>query len=214
MTESIYKEYENKYYNPNDNDKRPGDNDNWKSIQKGFHDISEKQLETSAGLTLGKGTEDETSVTATELEEIKNPTQLETSGGLTLGKGTENETTVTAAELEQMKNAGNIDQRMFVGTTTSISFTEGYNSITINNTQMLFPAQRLNGFLPKTTYNLSGTWTAGDASNSAFGVIIAFAVTANNNGELDFSNFKIIGMSNARITSTQTNIVLHVTAIH
>lgn len=71
MTESIYKEYQNKYYNPNDNDKRPGDNDNWKSIQKGFHDISEKQLETSAGLTLGKGTEDETSVTAAELTAMK-----------------------------------------------------------------------------------------------------------------------------------------------
>ena len=67
MTESIYKEYQNKYYNPNDNDKRPGDNDNWKSIQKGFHDIGATQLETSAGLTLGKGTEDETSVTASEL---------------------------------------------------------------------------------------------------------------------------------------------------
>ena len=71
MTESIYKEYENKYYNPNDNDKRPGDNDNWKSIQKGFHDIGEKQLETSAGLTLGKGTKDETSVTAAELAAMK-----------------------------------------------------------------------------------------------------------------------------------------------
>ena len=71
MTESIYKEYENKYYNPNDNDKRPGDNDNWKSIQKGFHDIGTTQLETSAGLTLGKGTEDETSVTAAELAAMK-----------------------------------------------------------------------------------------------------------------------------------------------
>ena len=68
MTESIYKEYENKYYNPDDNDKKPGDNDNWKSIQKGFHDIGATQLETSAGLTLGKGTEDETSVTAAELK--------------------------------------------------------------------------------------------------------------------------------------------------
>lgn len=72
MTESIYKEYQNKYYNPNDNDKKPGDNDNWKSIQKGFHDISTTQLETSAGLTLGKGTEDETSVTAEELAQMKN----------------------------------------------------------------------------------------------------------------------------------------------
>lgn len=71
MTESIYKEYQNKYYNPNDNDKRPGDNDNWKSIQEGFHRIGSTQLETTAGLTLGKGTEDETSVTAAELEAMK-----------------------------------------------------------------------------------------------------------------------------------------------
>lgn len=71
MTESIYKEFENKYYNPDDNDKRPGDNDNWKSIQEGFSKISTTQLETSKGLTLGKGTEDETSVTAAELGEMK-----------------------------------------------------------------------------------------------------------------------------------------------
>lgn len=71
MTESIYKEYENKYYNPNDNDKKPGDNDNWKSIQKGFHDIGSTQLETTEGLTLGKGTEDEVSVTAAELAAMK-----------------------------------------------------------------------------------------------------------------------------------------------
>lgn len=71
MTESIYKEYENKYYNPTDNDKRPGDNDNWKSIQEGFHRIGSTQLETSEGLTLGKGTEDETSVTAAELARMK-----------------------------------------------------------------------------------------------------------------------------------------------
>lgn len=72
MTESIYKEFENKYYNPDDNDKRPGDNDNWKSIQKGFHDIGTTQLETSAGLTIGKGTEDEVSLSAQELLNIKN----------------------------------------------------------------------------------------------------------------------------------------------
>ena len=246
MTESIYNQYFNKYYNPNDNDKRPGDNDNWKSIQKGFHDISTTQLETSAGLTLGKGTEDETNLSAGELKEIKNPSQLETSGGLTLGKGTEHETnlsagelkeiknpsqlgtsggltlgkdtedetSVTAAELQQMKNAGNIDHRMFVGTATHISFTEGYNYLTVNNMSMLFPAQRLNGFQPNTRYNLSGTWTAGDMSKFAFGVVIAFAVTANNNGELDFSEFEIIGMSNDSLTSTVTNIVLHVTALH
>lgn len=70
MTESIYKEYQNKYYNPNDNDKKPGDNDNWKSIQKGFHDISTTQLETSAGLTLGKGTEDEVSITPKTLSKV------------------------------------------------------------------------------------------------------------------------------------------------
>lgn len=106
MTESIYKEYQNKYYNPNDNDKKPGDNDNWKSIQEGFHRIGSTQLETTEGLTLGKGTEEETSVTAAELEEIKNPTQLETSGGLTLGKGTADEVSVTAAELEEIKSGG------------------------------------------------------------------------------------------------------------
>lgn len=72
MTDSIYKEYRNKYYNPNDNDKKPGDNDNWKSIQEGFHRIGSTQLETSAGLTLGKGTDDEVSVTAAELEQMKN----------------------------------------------------------------------------------------------------------------------------------------------
>lgn len=71
MTESIYKEFENKYYNPNDNDKKPGDNDNWKSIQEGFHRIGSTQLETSAGLTLGKGTEDEVSLTPAELEAMK-----------------------------------------------------------------------------------------------------------------------------------------------
>lgn len=71
MTESIYKEFENKYYNPDDNDKRPGDNDNWKSIQEGFSKISTTQLETTEGLTLGKGTEDETSVTAAELAQLK-----------------------------------------------------------------------------------------------------------------------------------------------
>lgn len=71
MTESIYKEYQNKYYNPNDNDKKPGDNDNWKSIQEGFHRIGSTQLETSAGLTLGKGTADETSVTAAQLAVMK-----------------------------------------------------------------------------------------------------------------------------------------------
>lgn len=109
MTESIYKEYQNKYYNPNDNDKRPGDNDNWESIQKGFHRIGSTQLETSAGLTLGKGTEDETSVTAAELKEIKNPTQLETSGGLTLGKSTADEVSVTAAELATLKSGGIAD---------------------------------------------------------------------------------------------------------
>lgn len=124
MTESIYKEYENKYYNPNDNDKRPGDNDNWKSIQKGFHRVGSTQLETSAGLTLGKGTEDETSVTAGELEEIKNPTQLETSGGLTLGKGTVDEVSVTAAELSNAIESTDIARSDSIGVIT----------ITLNNT--------------------------------------------------------------------------------
>ncbi len=106
MTENLYTQYANKYYNPNDDGKKPGDNENWESIQKGFSRIGSTQLETSEGLTLGKGTEDETSVTAAELEEIKNPTELETSGGLTLGKGTADEVSVTAAELTAMKNGG------------------------------------------------------------------------------------------------------------
>ncbi len=104
MTENLYTQYANKYYNPNDDGKKPGDNENWESIQKGFSRIGSTQLETSEGLTLGKGTEDETSVTAAELEEIKNPTELETSGGLTLGKGTADEVSVTAAELGEMKD--------------------------------------------------------------------------------------------------------------
>ena len=104
MTENLYTQYANKYYNPNDDGKKPGDNENWESIQKGFYKIGTSQLETTGGLTLGKGTADETSVTAAELEELKNPTQLETSGGLTLGKDTADETSVTAAELEELKN--------------------------------------------------------------------------------------------------------------
>lgn len=109
MTENLYTQYANKYYNPNDDGKKPGDNENWESIQKGFHRIGSTQLETSAGLTLGKGTEDETSVTAAELKEIKNPTQLETSGGLTLGKSTADEVSVTAAELATLKSGGIAD---------------------------------------------------------------------------------------------------------
>ena len=100
---AYYDEFENKYYNPDDNDKKPGDNENWKMIQKGFKQISSTQLETSEGLTLGKGTVNEESLTASELEEIKNPSQLETSGGLTLAKGTENEVSLSAAELTALK---------------------------------------------------------------------------------------------------------------
>ena len=71
MTDSIYKEYKNKYYNPDDNDKKPGENDNWKSIQEGFHRIGTTQLETSEGLTLGKGGENEESLSPVELKHIK-----------------------------------------------------------------------------------------------------------------------------------------------
>lgn len=67
------------------------------------------QLETSEGLTIGKGTADEVSVTAAELEGLKNPTQLETSGGLTLGKGTEDETSLMAAELKNIKSIKSYD---------------------------------------------------------------------------------------------------------
>lgn len=71
MTESIYKEYQNKYYNPNDNDKKPGDNDNWKSIQEGFYRIGSTQLETSEGLTVGVGGDNEETLSAEELKHIK-----------------------------------------------------------------------------------------------------------------------------------------------
>ena len=100
---AYYDEFENKYYNPDDNDKKPGQNENWKMIQKGFSKIGSTQLETTEGLTLGKGTDDEESLTASELKEIKNPSQLETTGGLTLGKGTAAEESLTAGELQTIK---------------------------------------------------------------------------------------------------------------
>lgn len=106
---AYYDEFENKYYNPDDDAKKPGQNENWKMIQKGFSKISSTQLETSEGLTLGKGTDDEESLTASELEEIKNPSQLETSGGLTLGKGTADEESLTASELEELKNPSQLE---------------------------------------------------------------------------------------------------------
>lgn len=68
---AYYDEFENQYYNPDDNAKKPGDNENWKMIQKGFSKISSTQLETSEGLTLGKGTDYEESLTAAELKGIK-----------------------------------------------------------------------------------------------------------------------------------------------
>ena len=37
-----YDEYKNDYYNPDDNDKKPGENENWKMIQKGFSESAEK----------------------------------------------------------------------------------------------------------------------------------------------------------------------------
>ena len=57
MTDSIYKEFENSFYNPDDNDKKPGDNDNWKSIQKGF-----KLVETAANEIVENITEEITRV--------------------------------------------------------------------------------------------------------------------------------------------------------
>lgn len=101
-----YDEFENKYYNPDDNAKKPGDNENWKMIQKGFSKISSTQLETSEGLTLGKGTDDEESLTAEEMTAVKNGNftgQITTTAGLTLGKGTENEVSLSAAELTALK---------------------------------------------------------------------------------------------------------------
>lgn len=38
---AYYQEYHNDYYNPDDNEKHPGVNENWKMIQKGFHESSE-----------------------------------------------------------------------------------------------------------------------------------------------------------------------------
>lgn len=187
MTESIYKEYENKYYNPNDNDKRPGDNDNWKSIQKGFHDIGSTQLETSEGLTLGKGTEDETSVTAAELKEIKNPTQLETSGGLTLGKGTEDEVSVTAAELGEMKSGGGTITRAYTGFIESGTFVSGWNNNILQNAATLFPPTRLNNFTPGKHYRVTGTWGASDSNNTqgAIGIIVPLDIVADSEGQID-----------------------------
>lgn len=125
---AYYDEFENKYYNPDDNDKKPGQNENWKMIQKGFSKISSTQLETSEGLTLGKGTDDEESLTASELEEIKKPAQLETSGALTLGKGTADEETLTAEELKGIKSGS----------------TPKYNIISVNNLPTgTFPSKTL-----------------------------------------------------------------------
>lgn len=103
---AYYDEFENKYYNPDDNDKKPGQNENWKMIQKGFSKISSTQLETTEGLTLGKDTEDEESLTAEEMTAIKNghfTDQITTTEGLTLAKGTENEVSLSAAELTALK---------------------------------------------------------------------------------------------------------------
>ena len=98
MTESIYNQYSNKYYNPIDNDKKPGDNDNWKSLQKGFYQIGHTQVETTEGLTLGTGTAGETSLSAAQLAAVK-AGEFTT---LTLGAGTEDETTLTVAQLKAL----------------------------------------------------------------------------------------------------------------
>lgn len=99
MTESIYNQYSNKYYNPNDNDKKPGDNDNWKSLQKGFYQISHSQVETTEGLTLGKGKNTETSISDAQLANVK-AGKFES---LTLGTGTASETSLSAAQLANVK---------------------------------------------------------------------------------------------------------------
>lgn len=99
MTESIYKEYENKYYNPDDNDKKPGDNDNWKSLQKGFYEIGHTQVETTEGLTLGKGEDTETSISDTQLANVK----AGKFNTLTLGTGTAGETSLSAEQLANIK---------------------------------------------------------------------------------------------------------------
>ena len=194
MTENLYTQYENKYYNPNDDGKEPGDNENWESIQKGFSRITSTQLETSEGLTLGKGTEDETSVTAAELEELKNPTQLETSGGLTLGKGTEDETSVTAAELEELKNAEGTRTVFYSGEFGLVTLNVGFNVLQINVSN--FPAGRLTGYRPGRVYELTGvvlSLTAG-----AIGIISYKAVTADSEGKIPLSNVSaVINATNA-----------------
>lgn len=68
---AYYDEFENKYYNPDDSGKKPGENDNWRSIQEGFYKIGSTDLETSGALTLGKGTENEETLTAADLKEMK-----------------------------------------------------------------------------------------------------------------------------------------------
>ena len=98
MTESIYTEYENKYYNPTDNDKKPGDNDNWKSLQKGFYLIGHTQVETTEGLTRGKGEDTETSISDAQLANVK----AGKFTSLTLGTGTADETTLTVAQLKAL----------------------------------------------------------------------------------------------------------------
>ena len=98
MTESIYSQYSNKYYNPTDNDKKPGDNDNWKSLQKGFYQIGHTQVETTEGLTLGKGKNTETSISDAQLANVK-AGKFES---LTLGTGTEDETTLIVTQLKAL----------------------------------------------------------------------------------------------------------------
>lgn len=64
--------------------------------------IQEEKGEFAAGITLGKDTTDEETLSATELTAIKesvNATLGEFSGGITLGKGSADEVTITAAQL-------------------------------------------------------------------------------------------------------------------
>ena len=61
-----YDDYRNGYYNPDDDDKEPGLNENWKAVQEGFYKVKQKDdaqderlddLEEAAGLwEAGTGT--------------------------------------------------------------------------------------------------------------------------------------------------------------
>lgn len=175
MTESIYKEFENKYYNPDDNDKRPGDNDNWKSIQEGFSKISTTQLETSKGLTLGKGTEDETSVTAAEMKEMKS------------GWGT-----ISHAYTGYVSNCTFVSgwNNHVVQNTTALFPPERLKNFTPGKYYKII------GVWSTTTSD--PTWTDG-----AVGITVPFDIAANSDGQLDIgSTIPYMGISTGTFTRT------------